>query len=209
MNARNVARLLWTLLRAAPQAAAWQWLRERCWPACRAAMARRRTVRPRSRRRRASPSARRSRSVITEWDDYSGRFAALENVEVRARVGGFLNSVHFRDGEMVRKGQLLFVIDPRPFEAALAQAQGQLEQARSQVVLSERSLARAGELRAQKMVSEQLYDERRAIAGSGPGGRGHGRSGAAAERRWISSSPEWWRRRPGASAGTWSASAIS
>ena len=98
--------------------------------------------------------------VITEWDDYSGRFAALEHVEVRARVGGFLDSVHFRDGEMVRKGQLLFVIDPRPFEAALAEAQGQLEQAQSQVVLSERNLARAAGLRAQQMVSEQLYDER-------------------------------------------------
>lgn len=99
--------------------------------------------------------------VVTEWDDYSGRFAALEHVEVRARVGGFLNSVHFRDGEMVRKGQLLFVIDPRPFEATRAQAQGQLEQARSQVVLSERNLARAAELRARQMVSEQMYDERK------------------------------------------------
>jgi RND family efflux transporter MFP subunit len=99
--------------------------------------------------------------VITEWDDYSGRFAALEHVEVRARVGGFLNSVHFRDGEMVRKGQLLFVIDPRPFEATRAQAEGQLEQARSQVVLSERSLARAAELRARQMVSEQMHDERK------------------------------------------------
>jgi RND family efflux transporter MFP subunit len=99
--------------------------------------------------------------VITEWDDYSGRFAALEHVEVRARVGGFLNSVHFRDGEIVRKGQLLFVIDPRPFEATRAQAEGQLEQARSQVVLSERNLARAAGLRAREMVSEQMYDERK------------------------------------------------
>lgn len=98
--------------------------------------------------------------TITEWNEYSGRFAAVENVEVRARVGGFLTAVQFRDGEMVRKGQPLFVIDQRPYEAALAEAEGRQEQARSQVDLARRNLARAAQLREQKMVSEQLYDER-------------------------------------------------
>jgi RND family efflux transporter MFP subunit len=157
MNARNVARLLQPPLRAAVWAAATGALLA-CLQGC--------DDRPANAAPAQAPPPRVTVSapiqkLITEWDDYSGRFAALENVEVRARVGGFLNSVHFRDGEIVRKGQLLFVIDPRPFEATLAQAQGQLEQARSQVVLSERSLARAGELRTQKMVSEQLYDERK------------------------------------------------
>ena len=52
-----------------------------------------------------------------EWDDYTGRLQAIELVEVRARVSGYLQSIHFRDGAMVRKGDLLFVIDPRPAEA--------------------------------------------------------------------------------------------
>src|SRR5688572_27501630 len=59
---------------------------------------------------------------IVEWDDYVGRFEASQAVEIRPRVSGALQSIHFRDGEIVRKGQLLFVIDPRPFLAALAEA---------------------------------------------------------------------------------------
>src|SRR6478752_2267776 len=53
---------------------------------------------------------------IVEWDEYTGQFAAVDYVEVRARVGGYLDSVNFKDGQMVAKGDLLFVIDPRPFE---------------------------------------------------------------------------------------------
>ena len=56
---------------------------------------------------------------IVEWDEYTGQFAAVDYVEVRARVGGYLDSVNFKDGQMVAKGDLLFVIDPRPFEIAL------------------------------------------------------------------------------------------
>ncbi|HBC08051.1 MAG TPA: efflux transporter periplasmic adaptor subunit, partial [Rhodospirillaceae bacterium] len=53
---------------------------------------------------------------ITEWDEYTGRFEATNRVEIRARVSGFLESIHFKDGDLVNKGDLLFVIDPRPFE---------------------------------------------------------------------------------------------
>ena len=205
MNARNVARLLWTRLPDAAGAMATAALLtslQGCddTPATAApaqAAAPRVTV--------SAPIQKR----ITEWDDYSGRFAALENVEVRARVGGFLNSVHFRDGEMVRKGQLLFVIDPRPFEAALAQAQGQLEQARSQVVLSERSLARAGELREQQDGLRAALRRAQAIAGRGPRRVGHGRSGAAQGPARSRVHQGRGARPPGASAGTWSASATS
>src|SRR3546814_20099576 len=59
---------------------------------------------------------------ITEWDDYVGRFEASRSVEVRPRVSGELTGIHFTDGQIVRKGQLLFTIDPRPFNAALAEA---------------------------------------------------------------------------------------
>ena len=66
---------------------------------------------------------------VTDWDDYAGRFEAVDSVEVRPRVSGLLQSVHFRDGQDVKKGQLLFVIDPRPFAAQLSQSKAQLARA--------------------------------------------------------------------------------
>src|SRR5690242_13296508 len=60
---------------------------------------------------------------LVEWDEFTGQFAAKEYVEVRARVSGYLTEIHFEDGQKVNKGDLLFVIDPRPYEAALAAAQ--------------------------------------------------------------------------------------
>src|SRR4030095_3074355 len=56
---------------------------------------------------------------MTEWDEYTGRFEATDRVDVRARVDGYLDSIHFRDGAIVKPGDLLFVIDPRPYEAVL------------------------------------------------------------------------------------------
>src|SRR5919108_4925614 len=68
--------------------------------------------------------------IIAPHDEYVGRFVAVESVEVRARVSGYLEAIHFQDGQMVKKGELLFTIDRRPFESALAQAKASLEQAR-------------------------------------------------------------------------------
>jgi multidrug efflux pump subunit AcrA (membrane-fusion protein) len=73
---------------------------------------------------------------VMDWDDYVGRFEAIENVEVKPRVSGYLRAVHFRDGDYVRAGQLLFTIDPRP-------AQAQLDQARAQLARAEAALANA------------------------------------------------------------------
>ena len=70
---------------------------------------------------------------IVEWDEYTGRFDAVETVEMRARVSGYLNEVHFKDGQAVKQGDLLFVIDPRPFERALEQAQAELFAATTKV----------------------------------------------------------------------------
>jgi multidrug efflux system membrane fusion protein len=56
---------------------------------------------------------------ITEWDEYTGRFEALATVDIRARVSGFIDSIHFRDGQIVKQGDLLFVIDPRPYKLAV------------------------------------------------------------------------------------------
>ena len=66
---------------------------------------------------------------ITEWDEYTGRFTAVETVEIRARVSGFIESIHFQDGQIVKQGDLLFVIDPRPYRIAVEQAKSDLERA--------------------------------------------------------------------------------
>lgn len=98
---------------------------------------------------------------IFEWDEYTGRFEATERVEIRARVSGYLESIHFRDGEMVEKGQLLFVLDQRPFEAALEQAEADVARAESSLELAERELRRGRQLIETRAISQQLLDERR------------------------------------------------
>jgi RND family efflux transporter MFP subunit len=84
---------------------------------------------------------------IVEWDEFTGQFAAVDYVEVRARVSGYLTEIHFTDGEMVKQGDLLFVIDPRPYEATLAAAQAQLGQANAQLDLAQRQLERSTDLK--------------------------------------------------------------
>src|SRR5215467_13498450 len=87
-----------------------------------------------------------SRQVVTEWDEYVGRFVAVDAIEVRARVSGYLDAVHFRDGQLVKAGDLLFTIDRRPFEATLAQAQANLTQARANLAYAEADLKRGEDL---------------------------------------------------------------
>ena len=65
-----------------------------------------------------------TKRTVTDWDEFTGRFEAVEEVQVRARVGGFVTSVEFRDGAFVKTGDLLYVIDSRPFEAVAQQADG-------------------------------------------------------------------------------------
>lgn len=98
--------------------------------------------------------------VVTGEDVYSGRFDARESVEVRPRVSGYVDRVAFRDGEHVRKGQLLFVIDPRPYQAAAAVAQGHLADAQSQVVYADAELGRAKNLIASGTVAQSLFDQK-------------------------------------------------
>src|SRR5882672_9298168 len=78
-----------------------------------------------------------TKKQITDRDEYVGRFVAVDAIEVRARVSGYLDSIHFKDGQMVKKGELLFTIDRRPFEASLAQAQANLGQARANLAYAE------------------------------------------------------------------------
>ena len=97
---------------------------------------------------------------IVEWDEFTGQFAAVEYVELRARVSGYLESIHFQDGQIVKKGDLLFVIDPRPFEIALAAAKAQLHEATARGELANRQLSRASKLRQDDFVAASTYDER-------------------------------------------------
>jgi membrane fusion protein, multidrug efflux system len=99
--------------------------------------------------------------TVTDWDEFTGRFDAVEEVQVRARVGGFVTNVAFKDGDMVHAGDLLYIIDPRPFEAVAAQADGQLADARAKTELAKRELDRGLNLVQTSAVSEQVVDQRR------------------------------------------------
>lgn len=99
--------------------------------------------------------------TVTDWDEFTGRFDAIQEVQVRARVGGFVNSVEFKDGAIVHSGDLLYIIDPRPFEAVALQAEGQLADARAKVELGKRDLERGLKLVQTSAVSEQVVDQRR------------------------------------------------
>jgi RND family efflux transporter MFP subunit len=99
--------------------------------------------------------------TVTDWDEFTGRFEAVEEVQVRARVGGFVTSVEFRDGAFVKAGDLLYVIDARPFEAVAVQANGQLADARAKAELAKRELDRGLSLVQTSAVSEQVVDQRR------------------------------------------------
>ena len=99
--------------------------------------------------------------TVTDWDEFTGRFEAIQEVQVRARVGGFVNSVEFKDGAIVRAGDLLYIIDPRPFEAVKLQAEGQIADARAKGELAKRDLERGLTLVQTSAVSEQVVDQRR------------------------------------------------
>lgn len=98
---------------------------------------------------------------VQDWDEFAGRFEAVQSVDVRARAGGYVQGVHFRDGDYVRQGQLLFTLDPRPAQAALASAQAQLAQAQAQLTLAEAELARSESLLTSQAVSQSEVDSRR------------------------------------------------
>lgn len=104
---------------------------------------------------------------IVEWDDYTGRFEASQAVEIRPRVSGQLVGVHFRDGDVVQRGQLLFTIDQRPFLAALAEARARLAAAQSALALANSEYARAASLVDDEAVSRQEVDSLRASVRSG------------------------------------------
>jgi RND family efflux transporter MFP subunit len=97
---------------------------------------------------------------VQEWDEYTGRFDAVDTVEVRARISGVLDEVKFTDGAIVKKGDLLFAIDPRPFQRVLERDRAALEAAKVQEEFAAKDLERAKPLLASSTMSQQVFDQR-------------------------------------------------
>lgn len=108
----------------------------------------------------ATPVARN----IVEWDEYTGRLEAIDSVEVRARVSGYLEAVKFTDGAMVKEGDVLFIIDPRPYAAELRRAEAELALAKARLELAQSRYERASRLVARNAISQEEADTRAAEA---------------------------------------------
>jgi RND family efflux transporter MFP subunit len=104
---------------------------------------------------------------INEWDEFTGRLQAVDQVEIRPRVSGYIKRVTFPEGKEVRKGEVLFEIDARPYQADLARAEAQLEQARTASELAAREVARAQRLVSVKAISQEEFDSRTSAQANG------------------------------------------
>ncbi|MDB5648487.1 MAG: secretion protein HlyD [Hyphomicrobiales bacterium] len=118
----------------------------------------------------ATPAAPPSETVakplqktITEWDEYTGRFAAVETVEVRARVSGFIDSAQVNEGQLVKQGDLLFVIDRRPFQIAVDQAKADVERAKAKLDIATLDVQRAAPLARSQALTEREFDTRKSV----------------------------------------------
>jgi len=98
--------------------------------------------------------------TVVDQDEYVGRFVAVNSVEIRSRLSGYLSEIHFKDGQSVKEGDLLFTIDRRPFEIALEQMRANLAQSRANLAFAEADLTRGQALLANKTLTEQAYDQR-------------------------------------------------
>ena len=99
--------------------------------------------------------------TVTEWNEFTGRFSAVESVEVRARVSGFIDSIHFKDGQVVKQGDLLFIIDPRPYRLAVQQSTADVERAKAKLDLATLDVERAVPLVRNQTLTEREFDTRR------------------------------------------------
>ena len=98
--------------------------------------------------------------TVTDQDEYVGRFVPVDSVEIRARVSGYLDRIHFTDGQMVKQGDLLFSIDKRPLQNALEQAKSTLAQSRANLAFTESDLQRASQLVRDSTITQQAFDQR-------------------------------------------------
>jgi membrane fusion protein, multidrug efflux system len=99
---------------------------------------------------------------VTQWDEFSGRFEAVASVEVHARVSGFIDKIHFRDGQIVNVGDPLFTIDKRPFEIAVESAEAEVARNKAQVDLAVLQVDRGASLIKSKTITDADYDQRKA-----------------------------------------------
>lgn len=99
---------------------------------------------------------------IVQWDEFIGRFEAIESVDVRARVSGFVDKIHFKDGQLIKAGDPLFTIDKRPFEIAVESARAVVEQRKAEVALQEEEVSRGKALVRNRTVTERDFQRREA-----------------------------------------------
>ena len=104
--------------------------------------------------------AKPTKRTVFDYDEYVGRFAAINSVEVRARVSGYLDKLHFKDGELVKQGDLLFTVDKRPFQNTLDQARANLVQAQSNLAFTESDYTRGQQLVRDKTITDQTFEQR-------------------------------------------------
>jgi len=97
---------------------------------------------------------------VADWQEYTGQFSAVDTVQIRARVSGYLTAIHFSDGQIVHKGDLLFTIDPRPYDVALQQANAQYQSAVAQLDLANRQFVRSRDLHQRSFASTEELDQR-------------------------------------------------
>ena len=124
---------------------------------------------------------------VTNWDEFTGRFEASEQVEVRARVSGFMDSLHFKDGDLVKKGDLLFTIDPRPYRLSVDAARAEVARAKAQVELAQNEVERAEGLTQNRTITARDVDQRRANLNSAIGSQ----QGAEANLKTAELNLEW------------------
>ena len=133
----------------------------------------------------AEPLAKR----VTQWDEFSGRFEAVASVEIRARVSGFIDKLHFKDGQLVNVGDLLFTIDKRPYEIAVDVAEADVARNKAQVELAELQVTRGASLIASRTITEAENDSRKSGLAVARAHRDSGRPGAAQPGGQPSSRP--------------------
>jgi RND family efflux transporter MFP subunit len=104
--------------------------------------------------------AKPTKKMVTDHDEYVGRFIAFDYVEVRARVSGYLDKILFKDGQLVKEGDPLFIIDRRPFQATVEQSKAAVEQAKANLAFAESDLKRGESLRTGTTITQQALDQR-------------------------------------------------
>src|SRR4026208_831900 len=99
---------------------------------------------------------------VNEWDEFTGRLDPVESVEIRPRVSGYITEIHFEAGAIIKKGALLYVIDPRPYQADFDRATAEFERMQAQLKLAQIELDRAKDLRGKNTISASEFDQKAA-----------------------------------------------